>query len=610
MSKIRAKIKLLNLFRVYATFSVAFLLSYYISGVTSPISNTSATSPSTISGSDTSPVSVSVSNSPLAYYISVSSSHGSAGTPVSLNYSQDGSSGSRLGNVVSSSDNVYLETNSPLTHQLLLSTTSPSTTTKSNNLTGDNTQESGGLPVANTYIAPVSGTTTSSLSTATALTGNTWGFAMSNTTPGIVANNFDADYSTTTNASKFATVPTSGNEVLLTQDTTGTSSTTIYYGVLADRDIPAGSYSNTILYTALAEQPSEIRVSPSTINLSDPYQTLTIYTSINTTTANLGTASIKLLDSNNEETVDKCTNLTLHTDSDNYLYATCTTPTLLAGSYDIELTLDNFGRVLTGSNVLTYEGTSPLQQITTMQQMTTNICQNSPIGTTMRLRDTRGKGNNGTATDSTYGVIRAKDGNCWMTDNLNLYNKTIAASDSDFTSPTSYTIPAGITTTTEWESNIYNAKRVEVSHGLGQYATQDQTYWGQVFYNWTVAVAKETTAGVTTAPDTSICPKGWTLPTNGDEGVNKSWAKLMDAYGVTTGAILKDNTPDLGFSQYYGTWSWHFKSERYQGGNGYFWSGTPSSETDAYHLYYWASSINPQHYNTKGYGFSIRCVTR
>ncbi|MBR3135086.1 hypothetical protein IKG54_00780, partial [Candidatus Saccharibacteria bacterium] len=117
----------------------AFLLSYISSSLISPINNSSATSPSTISGSDTAPVSVSVSNSPLAYYISVSSSHGSAGTPVSLNYSQDGSSGGILGNVVSSSDNVYLETNSPLTHQLLLSTTSPSTTTKSNNLTGDNT---------------------------------------------------------------------------------------------------------------------------------------------------------------------------------------------------------------------------------------------------------------------------------------------------------------------------------------------------------------------------------------------------------------------------------------------------------------------------------------
>ena len=229
--------------KVYTTSLVVFLLSLSLF----PFANSSATSPSTISGSDTSPVSVSVSNSPLAYYISVSSSHGSAGTPVSLNYSQDGSSGGILGNVVSSSDNVYLETNSPLTHQLLLSTTSPSTTTKSNNLTGDNTQESGGIPVLNTYIAPVGNTTTSSLNSATTLSSNTWGFAMSSNTRGIESNNFDSDYSTTTNNSKFTTVPVNGSEVLLTQDTEPTSNTTIYYGVLANRDIPAGSYSNTVL---------------------------------------------------------------------------------------------------------------------------------------------------------------------------------------------------------------------------------------------------------------------------------------------------------------------------------------------------------------------------
>ncbi|MBR3135150.1 hypothetical protein IKG54_01105, partial [Candidatus Saccharibacteria bacterium] len=495
------------------------------------------------------------------------------------------------------------------THQLLLSTTSPSTTTKSNNLTGDNTQESGGIPVLNTYIAPIGNTTTSSLNSATVLSNNTWGFALSSNTRGIESNNFDSDYSTTTNDSKFTTVPVNGSEVLLTQDTEPISNTTIYYGVKADRDIPAGNYSNTVLYTALAEQPSEIRVSPSTINLSDPYQTLTIYTSISTTDTDLGTATVAFKNSSGDIETDTCTNVSLHTDSNNYLYATCTSPTLLVGNYDVVLTLNKYGRVLEGNNDITYEGTSPMQQITTMQQMTTNICQNSPIGTTMRLRDTRGMGNAGSNTTGTYGVIRAKDGNCWMTDNLNLYNKTIAAADSDFTSPTSYTIPASITATNQWNSNIYNAKRVEVAHGLGNEATQDQSYWGEVFYNWTVAVAKETAAGVTTAPNTSICPKGWTLPTNGGVGVNKSWAKLLDAYSITTGTQLLANTY-LGFSLYYGFWNWDNASEYGQGIYGLFWSGTPSSETSAYYLGYISGAVNPQDNYDKGRGLIIRCVAR
>ncbi|MBQ6461128.1 hypothetical protein IJJ36_01690, partial [Candidatus Saccharibacteria bacterium] len=121
MSKIRDKIKptrqinfcfsSAKFYNLSAMLAISFLLAFSMSNVFSFTSNTSAisidpSSSSTISGSSTSPVSVSVSNSPLSYYISVSSSHGSAGTPVSLSYSQDGSTGGTLGNVVSSSDNV------------------------------------------------------------------------------------------------------------------------------------------------------------------------------------------------------------------------------------------------------------------------------------------------------------------------------------------------------------------------------------------------------------------------------------------------------------------------------------------------------------------------
>ena len=253
-----------------------------------------------------------------------------------------------------------------------------------------------------------------------------------------------------------------------------------------------------------------------------------------------------------------------------------------------------------------------LQDITYMQDINTNICQNTATATSAadikQLKDNRGKGNNGSDKSGTYGVIKAADGNCWMTDNLNLYNYTISAATSDFDSPSSYTIPAGITATTDWNTNNYQTKKVEVAHGLGQYATQDQSYWGEVFYNWTVAVAKETTEGVTTAPNTSICPKGWTLPTNGDRGVNKSWAKLLDVYGVTTGAQLL--TKPLGFIKYYGYWNWYNASEYGQGSSGYFWSGTPSSETNAYYLGYNSGGVNPQDNSSKGYGFSIRCVAR
>ena len=250
-----------------------------------------------------------------------------------------------------------------------------------------------------------------------------------------------------------------------------------------------------------------------------------------------------------------------------------------------------------------------ISDITTMQEITSAICVATPTGTKATLRDTRGSGNAGSG-NGNYGVVKAADGNCWMTDNLNLYNKTIAATDSDFTSPTSYTIPAGITATTDWPGgNSFNVPRVEVAHGLGQYATQDQAYWGQVYYNWTAAIAKETISIYTSSDDASICPKGWKLPTNGGPSTDKSWAKLLDSYSITTGAELLANTY-LGFSLYYGQWDRNNASENHQGNSGYFWSGTIATYYNAFGLFYSSNTVNPQNSLHKAQGASIRCVAR
>lgn len=90
------------------------------------------------------------------------------------------------------------------------------------------------------YISPASSTTTSP----TSLGLNQWGFAT----------NID----TTTayqNPAKWAAVPTYGNEVILKQSTAATEAndkTNIVYGAYVNNTIPAGTYSNTVLYTAIA----------------------------------------------------------------------------------------------------------------------------------------------------------------------------------------------------------------------------------------------------------------------------------------------------------------------------------------------------------------------
>ncbi|MBR3323847.1 hypothetical protein IKG16_03130, partial [Candidatus Saccharibacteria bacterium] len=105
------------------------------------------------------------------------------------------------------------------------------------------------------------------------------------------------------------------------------------------------------------------------------------------------------------------------------------------------------------------------------------------------------------------------------------------------------------------------------------------------------------------------------LPTNGDSGVNKSWARLFSnipnvGYNYTAGSQFVNDTNILGFTKYYGNWNWVRASESNQGSDGYFWSGTPSAEANAYHLTYSSEGVYPQDSDNKGLGFSIRCVAR
>lgn len=246
----------------------------------------------------------------------------------------------------------------------------------------------------------------------------------------------------------------------------------------------------------------------------------------------------------------------------------------------------------------------------TMQEFTTAQCNALAKDASQVLIDRRN--------NQFYKIVKAignagdSNSECWMADNLSIYNQTIAAADSDFTSGT-YTIPAGITQASEWASNIYNKPMVEISHGLGNNATTNSDYYGQVFYNWCAATATTSTACATTsAPNTSICPNNWQLPVNGTATTAKSWAHLLaNVTGgpITTGTQLIENQY-LGVRLFYGVWSWFTKSEFYQGSYGYLWSGMPNSEETAYYLNYSVSDLLPQDTYNKGNGFNVRCVHR
>ncbi|MBR3135125.1 hypothetical protein IKG54_00975, partial [Candidatus Saccharibacteria bacterium] len=477
--------------------------------------------------------------------------------------------------------------------------------------------------VTNTYIAPVGNTTTSSLNSATALSNNTWGFALSSTTPGIVTNNFntaseyESESQATINSNRYTTVPTNNNQVLLLQDTEPTSTTTIYYGVKADRDIPAGSYSNTVLYTALAEQPSEIRVSgPNglnpTIDLNSPHQTLTIYTSINTTSSELGIATVSFTNSSNKQ-IDTCSNVVLNTDSDNYLYLTCTSPAMPADIYDVTVTLDTFGRVLEADGVVTYSGTPPINTITTMQTLTADACKTAPFADTAgnniyTLKDSRD--------NKSYKIAHLADGNCWMVSNLALDgSRTLQPTDSNVTE--NRTLPANISgaTTSQYDvAQIYSGNAssttTSCSSSYPDCIVSDIKYGN--LYNWnaaTAGVGKQATTGTVTE---SVCPKGWQLPNNiGDNSFNA----LMSAYSLPTTngtdhfAVQTIQQSPLNFPLV----GYYLNDVSYVVRVAVYWSNTvypPNKPDAAYSLSFDAQNggFAPQDNTSRRVGASVRCV--
>ena len=267
-----------------------------------------------------------------------------------------------------------------------------------------------------------------------------------------------------------------------------------------------------------------------------------------------------------------------------------------------------------GFNVRCVFGDSrTLQDITYMQDINTNICQNTATATSAadikQLKDNRGKGNNGSDKTGTYGVVKAADGNCWMTDNLNLYNTTTALTPANTDIPSgTYTIPAS----SNWNTSIYTEPKLHVANGTGSYADKTGTYYGTVYYSWTAAVAL--IDGSTTAQqDQSICPKGFTLPSRSN-GILKN---LMDSYNVTNGNELLDVSDSayiLGYHLYYGAWSAPNNSEAFQGpgGVGGIMTSSPnSSSASQYYTFDYTTSKAAYTEHGKGeYAYIVRCVSR
>ena len=201
------------------------------------------------------------------------------------------------------------------------------------------------------------------------------------------------------------------------------------------------------------------------------------------------------------------------------------------------------------------------------------------------------------------------------------YGSNNTTSPASYDAGTRYRYPSGSSTT-----DYYSIVNCTDAHDDG---TCPHYHIGN-YYNFTAAVASNSLSGITTnytAMGNSVCPSGWRLP-NGQESstgyaeVNYSWVgEGIVANYVTRGTsatYLPDNA--TGYS--------HIRSNPlfmanagYISSNGstisytslsysYYWTNTIYNNSSGYDYYFLGGSIYPSGSFNRGYGVSVRCVAR
>ena len=245
-----------------------------------------------------------------------------------------------------------------------------------------------------------------------------------------------------------------------------------------------------------------------------------------------------------------------------------------------------------------------------MQDMSPAVCYNSPITTAENapaatLIDKRGKvitdDPNTTESTESYTVSKLADNNCWMTKNLNLGRAsgganndgtiTLTSDDTDLANSTTFTLPAGDTIS---YTDTTNLAKIRLTNANGTNANG-------AYYTWSTAVAN--TESINTDPTTSICPRGWDLPTD----IQYINLKNKSSYTSTT-AAPSTFLATGGFtdgSSFYGATTY-----------GHYWTASSSSSTVAYYAYLSpfaltignSTGTSTSYGGNKYYRKNIRCI--
>ncbi len=267
---------------------------------------------------------------------------------------------------------------------------------------------------------------------------------------------------------------------------------------------------------------------------------------------------------------------------------------------------------------------TPVPNLTYMQDL--NSSNKATVLTSMTedsqyyLRDKRD--------EKPYCVAKLKDGNIWMTQNLDHDIKTDGSvaytpATTDVLStwtPSTATYPTGTTT---WNGSTTAPESYDPGELYWSGTPDDTTpvstgnshYHLGNYYNWTAAVAMNNSSSYTTDQqdvNQSICPANWTLPKSGNVVTTSgSFQYLVTQYGWDSSSGTMTN-PNIWNSPIKASLSGFWGgSLGYVGSLGTFWSPMVLDSYLSYSLYAFSGGgVDPDGGVSRGGGLSVRCLAR
>ena len=224
---------------------------------------------------------------------------------------------------------------------------------------------------------------------------------------------------------------------------------------------------------------------------------------------------------------------------------------------------------------------STISEMSTMQEITEDICAASGREEEATLIDIRD--------NNTYKIAKLKDGKCWMTQNLRIINMTITSDNSDLMEGTTYTIPASDNSSTSFSITTKDTGNAYLS----------TTYGG--YYNYYAATAGTVDSAIGSGDaQSTICPKGWSLPSNEDFG------NIIQKYPTAT-TILNGVPGFVKAGEMYNG-STAGGSAETAGVEGMIWGLSTQSYENGYEFQINKNNIASNRYMSKWLGPSVRCV--